>query len=185
MIRLTNRWMAAGLAILAGFMAASRVSAQASREYDVKAAFLYNFITFTEWPDSAFNSPDSPYVAGVVGDDPFGSALDDIVSGERIKGRPLVVRRFRRFDNLESCHILFISASESRRLPELLRRLRNRPVLTVSDLPGFTAAGGGIGFTATTKIGLNVNPTAIRNAQLVVSSKLLRLAQLTNTEAAP
>jgi hypothetical protein len=185
MIRLTNRWLAAGLVAAACFFAGRGVSAQISREYDVKAVFLYNFISFTEWPASAFNSPDSPYVAGVIGDDPFGPALDEIVSGERIKGRPLVVRRFRRFDNFENCHILFISASESRHLPELLRRLRDRPVLTVSDIPGFTAAGGGIGFTSKTKIGLNVNPAALRNAQLVVSSKLLRLAQVTNAEVAP
>jgi hypothetical protein len=185
MIRLLNRWLAAGLIVLGACAASSRANAQVSREYDLKAAFIYNFITFTEWPASAFHSSESPYVVGVVGQDPFGSALDVIVNGERIKGRPLVVRRFRRLDDLHNCHILFISTSESVRLTDTLRRLRGRPVLTVSDMPGFTAAGGAIGFTFTSKIGLNINPRAIRAANLVVSSKLLRLAQLTDGEEVP
>lgn len=181
----TKRWLAAGLALVAGFLGSGEASAQGSREYDIKAAFIYNFITFTEWPASAFHSTESPYVIGVVGEDPFGSALDMIVNGERIKGRPLVVRRFRRVDDAHNCHILFVSSSESRRLPDLLRRLRGLPVLTVSDMPGFTVAGGGIGFVSTAKIGLNINPSAIRAGQLVISSKLLRLAHLTDVEVAP
>jgi hypothetical protein len=178
-------WLAAGLTLVAGFLGITEVRAQGSREYDIKAAFIYNFITFTEWPASAFHSAESPYVIGVAGEDPFGSALDMIVNGERIKGRPLVVRRFRRVDDAHNCHILFISSSELRRLPDLLRRLRGLPVLTVSDLPGFTAAGGGIGFVSTAKIGLTINPSAIRAGQLTISSKLLRLAQLTDVEVAP
>ncbi|HEX2861806.1 MAG TPA: YfiR family protein [Lacunisphaera sp.] len=183
--RLLPRWLYAVGATAAGCLMFCPGFAQVSREYDLKAAFLYNFITFTEWPADAFHSSESPYVVGVVGEDPFGSALDEIVNGERIKGRPLVVRRFRRLDDLHNCHILFISSSEARRLPDTLRRLRGRPVLTVSDMPGFTAAGGGIGFTSTTKIGLNINPGALRDANLVVSSKLLRLARLTEAEANP
>ena len=96
-----------------GLLAALPVSAQVSREYDVKAAFLYNFITFTDWPAAAFSGPDSPYVIGVLGEDPFGAALDEIVKGEQIKGRPLVVRRFKRIEDVHHCHILFISSSET------------------------------------------------------------------------
>src|SRR6187551_312193 len=95
--------------------------AQVSREYDVKAAFLYNFITFTEWPEEAFSTPASPYVIGVLGDDPFGRALDEIVNGERIKGRPLVVRRVDQVGDARRCHILFISNSESRRVNDVIR----------------------------------------------------------------
>ncbi len=166
-------------------LAAAPGSAQVLREYDLKAAFLYNFITFTDWPDASFPSPESPYVIGIVGDDPFGFALDEIVNGERIKGRPLAVRRFKRLDELRHCHILFISASESRRLADCLRRLKGQPILTVSDMAGFTAAGGGIGFTPAPRIGLTINPAALRDANLVVSSKLLRLAQLTETRGVP
>lgn len=163
---------------LLGWLAVAPLPAQVSREYDVKAAFLYNFVTFTDWPADAFNSPDSPYVIGVLGTDPFGTALDEIVDGEQIKGRPLVVRRFARLEEAARCHILFISASETRRLKEILQRLKGQPVLTVGDLPGFAQAGGGIAFTATTQVGLVINQSALHQAHLAISSKLLRLAQL-------
>jgi YfiR/HmsC-like len=152
--------------------------AQALREYDVKAAFLYNFITFITWPAEAFSTADSPYVIGVLGDDPFGSVLDDIVRGDRIKGRPLVVRRVKRIEDAQHCHILFVSASEAGGVKDILRRLKGRPVLTVGDLPRFAEIGGAIGFTTEARVGLVVNPAALRDANLVVSSKLLRLAEL-------
>ena len=151
---------------------------ETSREYDVKAAFLYNFITFTEWPADAFSSSDGPYVIGVMGDDPFGSVLDQIVTGEQIKSRPLVVRRFKRLEDMHRVHILFLSPSEAHHLPEVLRWLKGQRILTVSDIPGFAEAGGGIEFVSDTRIKLVINPTALREANLAVSSKLLRLAQL-------
>ena len=166
------------LAFLLGWLVATPLAAQVSREYDVKAAFLYNFVTFTDWPADAFSSPDSPYVIGVIGEDPFGIALDEIVNGEQVKGRPLFVRRLTRIEDAARCHILFISASEARRLKDILSRLKDRPVLTVGDMPGFAQAGGAIAFTATTQVGLIINPAALHQAHLAISSKLLRLAQL-------
>jgi hypothetical protein len=117
-------------------------------------------------------------VIGVLGNDPFGPVLDQIVNGEKIKSRPLVVRRFRNIADIHHCHILFISASEEYRLPEILRWLRGQPVLTVADIPGFAEAGGDIGFLSGTRVKLVMNPVAIQSANLSVSSKLLRLAQL-------
>lgn len=148
----------------------------------MKAAFLYNFITFTDWPADAFASPESPYVIGVLGTDPFGKSLEEIIGSDRIKGRPLVVRRFQRVEDARRCHILFIASSEARRVADILPRLAGQPVLTVSDLPGFAEAGGAIGFTAQTRIGLIINPSVLHQANLVVSSKLLRLAQLVRSE---
>jgi hypothetical protein len=177
-MRLAKSTKALGLILALAFSGAAIASGQASREYDVKAAFLYNFITFTEWPADAFSEPVSPYVIGVLGEDPFGSALDEIVNGEQIKARPLVVRRFKRIEDMHRCHILFICASEARHLPEILRRLNGQPVLTVADLPGFAEAGGNIGFISDGRVKLVINPAAIRSSNLAVSSKLLRLAQL-------
>jgi len=161
-----------------GWLAVVPAPAQVPREYDMKAVFLYNFVTFTDWPPEAFSAPDSPYVIGVIGADPFGNALDEMVNGEQIKGRLLVVRRFVRVEDAARCHILFISASEARRLKDILERVRGRPVLTVGDLPGFAQAGGGIAFTPTAQIGLVINPAALHQARLAISAKLLRLAQL-------
>jgi hypothetical protein len=154
----------------------------ASREYDLKAAFLYNFATFGEWPPSAFVHPNSPFIIGVLGADPFGRALEEIVAGERIKGRPIIIQRFDRLFGSESCHILFISASEKSRLAEVLAYYRERPVLTVSDIPGFVDAGGRVGFTTSTRIGLQVNQAALRAGNLAISPKLLRLADIVAVE---
>jgi YfiR/HmsC-like len=173
-----KNWQARGLILALALSCTSVASGQASREYDVKAAFLYNFITFTEWPADAFSEPGSPYVIGVLGDDPFGPVLDEMVNGEKINMRPLVVRRFKRIEDMHRCHILFICASEAYHLPEILRRLKGQPVLTVSDLSGFAETGGDIGFVSASRIKLFINPAALRSANLAVSSKLLRLAQL-------
>ncbi len=101
---------AIALFLLAG---ALNVTAQVTREYDLKAAFLFNFAQFVEWPASAFVSADEPFTIGVLGEDPFGAALDDVIRNERVNGRPLVVRRCRSVDDSKGCQILFISKSES------------------------------------------------------------------------
>ncbi len=149
----------------------------ASREYDVKAAFIYNFATFVDWPSAAFPRSDSPFVIGVIGADPFGTALEEMVLGEQVKGRPIVVRHIDRGDRAAACHILFISASESARLGEILPYVQDRPVLTVGDAPGFIEAGGSIGFVTTNRVSFRINPVSLRASNLTMSSKLLRLAQ--------
>lgn len=151
--------------------------AQPTREYDLKAAFLYNFAAFIDWPRQAFPDPEAPFVIGVLGTDPFGVVLDEMVRGELAKDRPLLVRRLTRVSEAPNCHILFISRSEAARVPEILRHCQERAVLTVSDIPGFVHAGGMIGFTMDgNRVLLHVNPHAAASAQLVISSKLLRVA---------
>jgi hypothetical protein len=148
---------------------------------EVEAVFLFNFSQFVDWPPQAFPDPDSPIVIGVLGSDPFGAALDDVVRGEMVKGRPLVVRRFQHVEQLTDCHILFVSRSERARLDPIVQTLKGRSILTVSDLDGFASGGGVIGFVLVeNKIRLRVNLDAAHEAGLTLSSKLLRPAQIVN-----
>jgi hypothetical protein len=151
-------------------------------EYQVKAVFLFNFAQFVDWPPSAFASPTSPLVIGVLGNDPFGEALDEAVAGETVNGRPLAVRRYRTIDEIEDCHILFINPSSKTPVPAVLARLRERNVLTVSDAQEFARSGGVIEFiTVGNKIRLQINLDAARLANLTISSKLLKPSRIVTT----
>lgn len=163
------------LAVL--LLVASAPALAAPTEYDVKAAFLFNFSQFVDWPEPAFADARAPLVIGVLGSDPFGGGLDEIVRGESVNGRPLVVRRYQRVADVDTCHILFIDRSEQERLGDILASLRGRSILTVGDFDGFARAGGVVRFvTAGNKIRLHVNLDAARAANLTISSKLLRPA---------
>lgn len=164
-----------GLALLCSV--APRASAQttASAEYQLKAVFLFNFAQFVEWPARAFRDPKAPLVIGVLGEDPFGAYLDDLVSGEKIGDRPLVVRRYKRAEDLNECHIVFISRSEARNLENIIARLRDRSLLTVSDVDTFTRRGGMVRFVMEDgKIRLRINVEAAKACELTISSKILR-----------
>jgi hypothetical protein len=156
----------------------ARVNAQASNEYQVKAAFLYNFAKFVDWPAEAFGGSGSPLVIGVVGDDPFGGALDQAINGKTIGGRPLVVRRLKWGQELRSCHVLFISSSERQRLPQIIQSLRGASVLTVGDMGEFTQQGGIINFILeASKVRFEINSRGAEQARLKISSKLLILSK--------
>ncbi len=159
----------------------------APSEYQVKAVFLFNFAQFVEWPASAFASPEDPLVIGVLGRDPFGALLDEIVQGERIGTRSLSVVRYSRAADVGKCHILFISRSEDSRLREIVRELNNRPILTVGDMDDFARRGGMILLASEkNRIRLRVNLDAARATGLTLSSKLLRPAEIITTrEEAP
>ncbi len=147
-------------------------------EYRVKAAFLYNFARFVEWPGRPENGREEAIVLGVLGKDPFGASLDDTVRGRTIKKRPLTVRCFRSLQELEPCHVLFISRSESRRLAEILRALEYHSTLTVSDMEGFLRKGGMIHFVVekgSVRFDINLEPA--ERAELAVSSQLLKVAR--------
>lgn len=170
--------LAAALAVVCTLLTSASLQAQVSREYQLKAAFLYNFAQFVEWPPTAFAETNSPLVIGVLGIDPFGEVLDETVRGEVVQGRRFKVERYRRVDEALGCHILFISQSEDRRLEAIIAALRGRPILTVSDIDPFVPRGGMIRFlTEGNKIRLRINVTATREAKLTVSSKLLRAAK--------
>lgn len=155
-------------------------------ERDVKAVFLFNFAQFAEWPPEVFSNPQSPIVIGVLGEDPFGRVLDDVVKGEVVRSRQLVVERFGRVDDIKTCHILFISPSENEKYEQIFARLQGRSILTVGDTEGFATRGGMIRFlTEQNRIRLRVNVGAARAAGLTVSSRLLRAAEIVRTTRTP
>jgi hypothetical protein len=150
-----------------------------SREYQVKAVFLFNFTQYVEWPVNAFPGSQSPLVIGILGEDPFGSFLDGTISGEVVSGHPLVIQRYRNAEDAKACHILFISRSEENNIPQIVSNLKGRNILTVSDAANFIQQGGMIRFiTLNNKIQFQVNPEAAKAARLTISSKLLRLAEI-------
>jgi hypothetical protein len=179
------RAVAATVLVAYGMLTAGPVLA-APTTSQVEAVFLFNFSQFVDWPPQAFPQPDSPIVIGVLGSDPFDGTLDEVVRGEMVKGRPLVVRRFQHVEQLTDCHILFISRSERPRLEPIVQTLKGRSILTVSDLDEFASQGGVIGFILMdNKIRLRVNLQAAKDAGLTLSSKLLRPAQIVGGEAGP
>jgi len=158
---------------------ARNASAEMAKEYELKAAFLFHFAAFVEWPPTAFQSEDTPFIIGVLGEDSFGSALDNVVRSETRHDRPIHVARYQRGQTLRPCHILFICRSEGAYLPQTFREIQDRPILSVSDLDRFAWRGGIIGFdTGTGHVQLTINLKAARKANLAISSKLLRLAQV-------
>jgi len=151
-------------------------------EYQLKAVFLFNFVQFVDWPPSATQDSQPSLLIGILGDDPFGTFLDEIVRGERLGARSIQVRRYRRIADIEECNILFISRSENERVPEILSAVKNRPVLTVSDGDGFASQGGIIQFfTDKNRIRIRINLDAAQAANLTISSKLLRVAEVVRT----
>ena len=170
------RFIIAALLLLGGYNLPADTAV--SKEYQVKAAFLYNFFQFVEWPAEAFPESQTPLVIGVIGDDPFDGYLEQIVHGEKVNNRPLVVRRYHQPDEIKVCHVLFISQSEGGRVKDLLAGLKGRNILTVSDLDGFARDGGIIRFvTENNKIRFKINTEAAKVARLTISSKLLRAAE--------
>jgi hypothetical protein len=156
-------------------------SAQAapSREYQIKAVFLFNFAQFVEWPTIAFAGSTSPLVIGILGGDPFGAYLDETVRDEKVNHRPLTIQRYQRVDEIKTCHVLFISRSEASRLEQILVSLKDRSILIVGDGDDFVQRGGMIRLAnAQNKIRMSINVDAAKAANLTISSKLLRAAEL-------
>jgi hypothetical protein len=148
-------------------------------EYQVKAAYLFNFLKFVEWPDDAFSDSLAPFVIGIAGDDPFGESLPQVIVGKTIQGRDLVIRKYHAGENMRGCHILFINVSEKKRLPQLLAGLKGSSVLVVSDMVGFLNEGGMIQFLSEdNRIRFAINVDATGRANLKISSKLLSLARV-------
>lgn len=147
-------------------------------EYQVKAAFLYNFAQFVDWPATAFANDRSPLVIGIFGADPFGGELDQTVRGKTHNSHPLAVKQLRSLSEAtNSCHILFISPSEKKRLPEIFTSLGSASVLTVGETERFIESGGMINFILVgTKVRFQINDAAAKHAGLKISSKLLNLA---------
>jgi hypothetical protein len=166
--------------VCAHIVAAPNARAQdALSEYQVKAAYLFNFLKFVEWPDDSFADSLAPIVIGVVGEDPFGSALPQVTISKTVQGRDLVIRKYHSGEDLRGAHILFISPSEKKRQPMILSSLRGSSVLTVADTEGFLDAGGMIQFlNENDRVRFAISVDATSRAKLKMSSKLLSLAKV-------
>ncbi len=151
----------------------------APSEYQVKAVFLFNFSRFVEWPAAAFPNASAPLVMCIFGHDPFGADLDEVVKGEVVNGRSLVIRRVQEAAEASECHVLFVDKSEDRRLGEALSAVDHRSTLTVSDVPGPAQRGVMIRLvTEQGRIRLRINVESARAANLTISSNLLRSAEI-------
>lgn len=150
-----------------------------TREYQIKAAFLFNFTQFVEWPSQAFADARSPLVIGVLGEDPFSGMLEQTVRGESVNGHSLVVEHYGKIEELKSCHLLFINLPKSEQLEKALTSLKERSILTVGDASNFARKGGMIRlFAEDNKMRFQVNLEVVKEANLSISSKLLRLADI-------
>ncbi len=146
-------------------------------EHELKAAYLYQFALFTSWPEEAFESDDAPIIIGVLGEYPFGKALDEIIQGRTASNRPLRTKRVRNLESLRKCHVLFICQSEKDKVPEILEKVKEKNILTVADMDGFMEQGGAISFLVKDKkVRFAVNVKSATQAGLKLSSKLLQVA---------
>jgi hypothetical protein len=184
------RWGLRSLLVLAWaivlFGSAEPVRAQSddqtgiNREYAIKAAYLYQFGRYVQWPSKAFPNGDAPLVIGVLGENPFGTVLEEIARTKRIDGRQIIVRQFANLQDYSPCHILFLSASLS---PEqkaaAIKKARKSGILIVGEEPGFAEQGGMVNFFVDeNRVRFEINVAVASQEQLKISSKLLSLAKI-------
>src|SRR2546427_1255051 len=168
------RW---NLVLLISFLAGSTgfgAEASAPSEYQVKAALVFNLTKYVEWPPECFSTTNSPLVLGILGEDNFGDDFKRMIEEKTIHGRKLLLKRVNWGDEVHKVHLLFISASEKKRLPDILGRLKGVPVLTVGETDTFIPLGGMIRLSRKeNRIRPEVNLAAVERAHLKISSKLL------------
>jgi hypothetical protein len=173
--RLPLRLGCALLCLFAAFPMDATVSAQPVSEYDVEAAYLYNFGKFVRWPDSA--SKGSTFDICILGDDPFGGTLEKLIANDHVHGRPIRKRMISRSAEAAGCAIVYISDSEAGNLHRILSRFAGSGVLLVSNLPDFAQQGGMVQFLLQgDRVRFKVNLNPANQSQLVLSSELLKVA---------
>jgi hypothetical protein len=178
------------LLFLSGTPARAAGAGGPDKEHQIKAVFLYRFAQFVEWPADSFAGENAPLVLGILGPDPFGAYLDEVVQGEKVGTHPIVIKRVGKPEEAAECHVLFISmtglgaagpgaAGPGPEAAERLSNFKGRRILTVGDTENFSQGGGMILFTTRNgKIRLRINMEAVRASNLSLSSKLLRLAEI-------
>jgi hypothetical protein len=166
-----------------------------NKEYQIKAAFLYNFLNFVDWPKEKLSDSNEPIIIGIIGKDPFGDAFEP-VKNKKVKGKNIVIKRFKELEELEKsgekdesqlylqiealrkCHVLFICRSEEEKLRETISLFKDHSVLTTGDMEGFLESDGIINFLMEEKkVRFEINVTAAKRAKLKIRSQLLRLAK--------
>ncbi len=147
-------------------------------EYLLKAAFLYNFTKFVEWPDSTFATSSTPLMICVLGNDPFGSSLDAIAD-KTIKGRPLVIKRLHSVDRVKDCQMLYVSPNQLTQTAEIVPTIQKAPVLTVCDAEDCAEAGIMLNMRVVeNRVQLDMNLDAVQRTPLKVSSQLIKLTRI-------
>jgi len=171
------RACAFSIVVAGGVASPAQTDAQAD-EYRVKAAFLYKFGSYIEWPDRSFERVDSPVAIGVMGADALADELAQIVVGRNVNGRPVSVRKLRRGDSIAGLHILFIGGSDTLRLSDALTASKGLPVLTVTESEGALARGSTINFVVVEdKVRFDVAPPPSESGNLKISARLLGVAR--------
>jgi hypothetical protein len=178
-----RRWTGAVLALLLLLLVGMpKVTAEAqinSREYSLKAVFLYNFCQFIDWPPQSFPSDKTPFVIGVLGSNPFGTLLSETVDGEMVRGRSIRLEYFKDPAEARKCHLLFISDEELARQPNACSILHGHNVVTVGESDAFLDRGGMIALTSEkNKIRVRIYLQPVSAANVEISSKLLRIADI-------
>ena len=172
--------VAALVAVLAAALATT--ASDGPSEYEVKAAFVYNFAKFVDWPDGVFRNDSSAVVVGVIGSTEMGRNLERTMAGKTIRGRRLVVKSNLSLSSVGSCHIVCVDSLAPDSIPSLVNLAVRHHVLTVGDIPQFAARGGVINFyTHQNKVRFEINPAAARQAGLSLSAQLLQLARIVET----
>lgn len=155
------------------FLSGNGVHAQRPAEYEVKAAFIYNFAKFVEWQKPADELP-----LCIIGNDPFGAAMKN-VEGKIAGGKRIVVRRIKSLEELKRCQMLFISSSEKNKLDDITGLARDIGILTISDTESFAEKGVVINlYIEEDKVRFEINIDAAADARLKISSRLLSLARI-------
>ncbi len=166
------------VAVWLGLPASAQAQAEGHEEYQVKAAFLYQFTKFIEWPSDAFPDANAPFSICVAGADPFGNTLNQVFQQKTVGQRRLELRRSAHGEDLQGCQILFISASERKRFPAILDKVKGTPVVTVSESDRFMKAGGTINFfLSEERVRFDINLEATEGTGLKFSSRLLSVAR--------
>ena len=153
-------------------------------EYRVKSLFLLNFAKYVDWPSNAFAGTNAPIAIGLIGDDKFAAELSKTVAGKTASGRRIVIQPIEKDDDFPKCHILFVAGSDKKRLGEILDEIKTLPVLTVGETEEFMQRGGVINFAKREgKVRLEINLNASRQAKLVISARLLSVADVVKGKA--
>jgi hypothetical protein len=156
-----------------------RAQGGADREYRIKAVFLFHFTQFVDWPEKALKDKGAPFVVGILGSDPFNAYLEEVVKGEKVKDHPIVVERYARIEDARRCQVLFIGSSAWPRPGPIFDAVKGTNILTVGETEGFCRQGGMFCFVNRAgRIRFEINLEAAKGAELNVSSKLLRLADV-------
>ena len=164
-----------------------RIAVQAqevvAREYQIKAAYLYNFAKFVEWPKESFTNNEAPLVIGVFGQNPFGEELNAIARDHQINGRSIVIKPVATIADAAGVHLMFIGSAEDKQVAQTLEALKNKDILTVGESDKFMAADGIIDFVRQAdKVRFEINASAAERHRLKISAQLLKLAAAVRRE---